>query len=176
MPSCKSCQKSFPNRLKIGEKVYLLSSRKLCLDCSPFKAPFVTDRPVRVLQCTMCNKLWNYICGNGGTTKICKTCVSRQRRMEGRERAYDYKGGECLVCSYQACKEALQFHHMNSELKLFQIGDNVNRKWEILSMELDKCVLICSNCHAELHAGLINNTELIELEQKRVDGKHKRGV
>lgn len=70
-------------------------------------------------------------------------------------KAVEYKGGKCLICGYNKCVNALTFHHINPEEKSFGISGGT-RSFEKLKPELDKCVLLCHNCHAEVHAGLID--------------------
>jgi GH18 family chitinase len=49
--------------------------------------------------------------------------------------------------------DALSFHHEGE--KEFGIGaKGYTRSWEKVKAELDECILVCSNCHAEIHAGL----------------------
>ena len=65
-----------------------------------------------------------------------------------------YKGGKCEKCGYNKCEGALQFHHLDPEKKDFTIGDiSLSKKIDMnkLYEEIDKCILICANCHAELH-------------------------
>lgn len=74
------------------------------------------------------------------------------------KRAVEYKGGRCAKCGYDKCMDALDFHHLNASDKSFGIAANLTRKWEDLQTELDKCVLLCANCHRELHC----STEFVE--------------
>ena len=70
--------------------------------------------------------------------------------------AIEYKGGECVICGYNKCSRALCFHHVNPEDKSFGISANgFTRSWEKTKNELDKCVLLCSNCHMEFHEGIV---------------------
>lgn len=67
-------------------------------------------------------------------------------------RAIDYKGGCCVNCKYNKCPAALQFHHMDPTQKDFSISKSgISRAWERIQAELDKCILLCANCHAEEH-------------------------
>lgn len=75
-------------------------------------------------------------------------------RRKTKERLVKYKGGKCEVCSYDKCLNALEFHHLSSNEKDFQISGK-SLSFEKLKKEVDKCVLVCSNCHKEIHAGLI---------------------
>ena len=61
--------------------------------------------------------------------------------------------GCCKECGYSKNYAALEFHHLDAESKLFQLDlrSLSNRKWEAVVEEAKKCVLLCSNCHAELH-------------------------
>jgi hypothetical protein len=62
-------------------------------------------------------------------------------------------GGKCALCDYDRCLDALSFRHEGE--KEFGIGaKGYTRSWEKVKAELDECILVCSNCHAEMHAGL----------------------
>jgi predicted HNH restriction endonuclease len=76
-----------------------------------------------------------------------------KRRKKIREMAIKYKGGKCEICGYSKCIEALEFHHVNTTGKDFSISDKgYTRSWEKVKKELDKCILVCANCHREIHA------------------------
>jgi hypothetical protein len=76
-----------------------------------------------------------------------------KRRRELKQKAIAYKGGRCERCGYATCEAALAFHHLESAHKDFSISsDGVTRSWERIRTEIDKCALLCANCHAEVHA------------------------
>ena len=77
-------------------------------------------------------------------------------RNRTKEKAVEYKGGKCVICGYNRCSSALDFHHIDPSSKDFVISQYSNRSWDIVVNELDKCILVCSNCHREIHAGFIN--------------------
>lgn len=85
----------------------------------------------------------------------CRQClidaVSRRRRKL-KLLAVDYKGGKCSVCGYKKCVDALEFHHLDPSKKDFGIGSGITKAWSKIKKELDKCELLCSNCHKELHS------------------------
>ena len=57
------------------------------------------------------------------------------------------------MCGYDRCETALVFHHKESDGKDFGVASKgYTRSWEKVKQELDKCMLLCSNCHAEIHA------------------------
>ncbi|XKT74921.1 MAG: hypothetical protein ACJKSS_02030 [Patescibacteria group bacterium UBA2103] len=77
-----------------------------------------------------------------------------KRRKELRNKALEYGGGKCKICGYKKCKQALAFHHKDPKQKDFGLSARgLTRSWEKIQKELDKCILVCANCHAELHAG-----------------------
>ncbi len=80
--------------------------------------------------------------------------VSR-RRKKLREMARDYKGNKCMICGYDKCARALSFHHIDPAKKEFDLSSKgLTRSWEKIKMEIEKCVLICANCHMEVHDGI----------------------
>jgi predicted HNH restriction endonuclease len=74
-----------------------------------------------------------------------------QKRIEVKNRAIDYLGGKCRICGYDKCPSAMVFHHLDPREKDFDISSRLS--WEAIEPELKKCVLLCSNCHHEVHAG-----------------------
>ena len=87
--------------------------------------------------------------------KKCSVDAVQRRRNKIKEMSIEYKGGSCKNCGYNKCKNALEFHHLDKTEKSFAISQKGHtRSWEVVKKELDKCVMLCSNCHKELHAGL----------------------
>jgi len=63
------------------------------------------------------------------------------------------KGAKCEKCGYDKCMEALEFHHLNESDKNFGLSEKgYARSWKRIEKELKKCVLLCANCHREVHA------------------------
>ena len=93
-------------------------------------------------------------------TPYCKPCSGEQvieRQRNFKQKCVDYKGGKCIICEYKKCNSALEFHHLNSAEKDFAISSVKTHQFgEKVKKELDKCILVCRNCHAEIHAGVIN--------------------
>lgn len=65
----------------------------------------------------------------------------------------DYLGGKCIICGYNKCIAALDFHHLDPAEKEFILSRSWQKKkmTESTKMELDKCVILCANCHREAH-------------------------
>lgn len=105
--------------------------------------------------------------------------VSESRRKL-KLRAVEYKGGKCTLCGYNKCVAALVFHHLDGDEKEFRLGAKT-LSWERIKAEADKCILVCANCHAEIHAeedGRARATQLVEVEairstfRRRQPGRH----
>jgi len=76
----------------------------------------------------------------------------KKRRNKLKEMAIEYKGGSCEKCGYNRCPRALEFHHLDPTQKDFGIGyKGYTRSWEKVKEELDKCIMVCANCHREIH-------------------------
>lgn len=102
-----------------------------------------------------CNK---EIPTDGKEKKYCSfACKNKQGVQRRREKlklmAIQYKGCKCQDCGY-SFKEynVYEFHHLDPKVKDFSIGsDGHTRSWEAIKQELDKCVMLCANCHRIRH-------------------------
>lgn len=96
--------------------------------------------------------------GRSSFSGYCKSCVCANRTDRARafkQKCVDYKGGECERCGYSAHNCALDFHHDDPSEKDFGIAYQRRTRFdEKIMAELDKCSLLCSNCHREKHAGI----------------------
>ena len=85
----------------------------------------------------------------------CRVDAVQKRRNKVKLLAVEYKGGKCSLCGYNKCIAALEFHHTDPEHKDFSISREGNtRSWEKVKLEIDKCILLCANCHREVHQEL----------------------
>lgn len=74
--------------------------------------------------------------------------------LENKIKAIEYKGGKCAMCGYNKCTSALEFHHLDPSIKEYNKdsrGLNRRRSFDNSKNELDKCILVCANCHREIH-------------------------
>lgn len=80
--------------------------------------------------------------------------VAKRRKLL-KQKAVEYKGGRCVCCGYDAHVGVLDFHHLDPLTKEFGIGaKGYTRSWEKIKQELDKCILVCANCHREIELGV----------------------
>lgn len=77
----------------------------------------------------------------------------RMTEMRAKVRAYKAERG-CAKCpeKYSGC---LDFHHLDPTQKDFGVSNISTQSWERIMEEINKCVLVCKNCHCKIHAGLI---------------------
>jgi len=86
--------------------------------------------------------------------KIKDSLRHKNLRISKKIKSVKYKGGRCQICGYNKCLRALKFHHINPKEKDFNISMANNPPWEKIKKELDKCILVCGNCHDEIHSGI----------------------
>lgn len=82
--------------------------------------------------------------------KLYKYQITRWRRIK--EKAIQYKGGCCVQCGYSTHPAALQFHHIDSTQKDVDWSKLRLRSWNRIIEELDKCIILCANCHSIVHS------------------------
>lgn len=84
------------------------------------------------------------------STKISRSQSVIDWRKRKKIELVEYKGGCCEICGYNKSITALHFHHKNPNEKDFSIS---SKSYSIskLKKEVDKCMLVCSNCHSEIH-------------------------
>jgi len=171
MKQCLKCGNNLPNIITIDGKKHNISNRKFCLDCSPFKAHNTTNLLIHsmsknnIKKCPNCQiekPLDEFYKRRDHTRKqfsaYCRLCtnnISIERQRDIKQKAIDYKGGCCKACGYNKYNGALEFHHKDPNKKDFTLGHAKTYAFDRIKNELDKCVLVCSNCHREIHGGLI---------------------
>lgn len=108
------------------------------------------DRKIR--NCGLCNKQYRYNRGIGATLAYCPSCMTMRARRATKVKFVEYLGGKCVRCGYNKCMDALEFHHIDPSTKKFSISGSHTRRWSIAKAELDKCEILCANCHREIAA------------------------
>ena len=111
--------------------------------------------------CERCHKEYDYICHKGMTKQYCIGCVTTIARRRNKAKMIAYKGGKCERCGYNRCNDVLCFHHKDPSIKELTLVGGV-KSWDRTKAEIDKCMLLCSNCHMEEHEKLENNDIVIQ--------------
>ena len=138
--------------MMINGKQRHLSNRKYCLKCSPFgshNTRKVFDGCKDQKYCKQCNHPLP-----SRRRNVCNSCHVRNYRQNVKKKLIEYKGGKCQICGYNKCVSSLTFHHKDPTQKEFNISGK-SMSFKKLLKEVDKCELLCSNCHGEIHEGLI---------------------
>jgi hypothetical protein len=84
----------------------------------------------------------------------CRVEAVARRRREVRDTLLFEPGGCCAICGYSRCAAALHFHHLDPATKRFNVRGGHTPSLDRLREEAGKCVLLCSNCHAEVESGV----------------------
>lgn len=166
MPICKKCSCSFPNWLVIDGRRRNLRARRYCLDCSPWGAhnskrldKYEMIDGVEHKKCSVC-QVWisvdDYYKTRGSPMAACKRCQNQRTGDTARtikSKAVAYKGGRCQDCQRSFADCVYDFHHIDPSQKDFSISGREVRHmtWTQIKRELDKCVLLCANCHRLRH-------------------------
>jgi len=156
--NCYLCHKDFTRRQR-GRSEHTFCSQSCATSYTN------TTSPKRQLEgsCEVCNKPCRR------SRKFCsiqcygvsRRTLDRQSgsdaviswRVRTKQKLIDYKGGRCMRCGYNKCVAALHFHHRNPNEKDFGISAKT-KSFDVMKLEVDKCDLLCSNCHAEEHERL----------------------
>ena len=111
-------------------------------------------------KCRCCQKDFKY---KQNQIQLCNICKRKSKRLAYRISAANYKNNECEICGLKRNTiddlEIFDFHHIDKINKSFELGDNIeSKKWEIVKQELDKCMMLCANCHRKQHLYVRNKT------------------
>jgi hypothetical protein len=167
--TCKNCGSAFSRSVTIDGVRKKLSPTRYCLTCSPWLGPGNKKR--QLTKYKMVNGIEHRLCSRCDTFKpliaefftfrpsgrvdFCKPCMAEKVRTEAREdklRSIEYKGGKCHDCDGVFLPAVYDFHHLEPHEKEFAISRKMRKSWDRLRAELDKCVLLCANCHRTRHA------------------------
>ena len=152
MPICLYCEKPFSVKSVIDGKERNLQRRKYCLECSAFgsrntRRLVLDKKPPIEYYCSICGR-----CTTARKRRRCQSCNTKIRRYLAKLAAVEYLGGKCQRCGWKGLLPAYEFHHRDPSNKDFNIGNVANRKWEVILQELEKCELLCANCHRIEHS------------------------
>lgn len=111
----------------------------------------------------------NYLCSCGETNPaqfyqkrktLCKSCFNEQLIQSWRDnkvRALKHRGGCCSRCGYKKYIGALEFHHRTPTSKECAWDKMCRWTWNRIVAEIDKCDILCANCHREVHEDARNS-------------------
>lgn len=93
----------------------------------------------------------------------CKKCLDDHHKNRMKDIILNHFGKyECTSCGYNKCIRAIEFHHMDTTEKEVEVSQMNSYSKERIVSELEKCLMLCANCHREIHEGLIDKDEIIK--------------
>ena len=122
--------------------------------------------------CTKCGTLtplvdfWKQKKAKDGLNTWCKSCIVRGLLLATRKRkqeAIQLLGGKCVVCGGVFHQSAYDFHHTDPKKKeggIAKLLQSYSLAHPKILTELSKCILVCSNCHRELHSRSYDDLEM----------------
>ena len=177
MKICQKCNSGFNPHPIINGKRRNCYDRIFCFSCSPFGAhntkniaKYNSDNIIKkdgimYKTCPSCKSELPltaehyYMRKNGVSHYHCKKCIEKNSLISTqakKDKCIAYKGSKCVLCGYNRFRNTFDFHHLCPSEKSFEIGYALKRKsFDEIKPELDKCILLCANCHRELHGGFI---------------------
>ena len=136
--------------LGLGKNIIDLTDEKIA-ECQKLYDELGNIKKVAQITKISYDRLRQVITSKTITPKSNYQCLKVHRRK------VNYKGGKCEICGYDKYLGALDFHHLDPAQKDFAISNsNIYKNLDKLKKELDKCILVCANCHREIHGGLVN--------------------
>lgn len=96
--------------------------------------------------------------------------IERRRRIKAI--IIEQLGGKCCICGYNKYQGALELHHLDPDTKEFGLAIMVSKSLKAIAKEMKKCILCCSNCHKEVHAGITQ----IPVDVTRIDESFEFGT
>lgn len=153
----KKLVRGVESSIHIGETI-------VCSRCG-LKFKYFDLEPTENRYCQACRDELNcskcLICGerhairalqtHSGFHNLCRSCVKKNKNALTKFKCAVYLGGCCKKCGWKECLLGLEFHHRDDKEKSFTINENYTLSWSRLKEELDKCDLLCANCHRLAH-------------------------
>lgn len=154
---CPKCGERVPKFVWVDGKKRNCQRRKYCLKCSPFgehntsKLEERKQAGSRTKDCPDCGK------EHDQKGKRCFACYFRRKEDLRRNMVKSIVGDACWFCGYNKTWRNIHFHHVDSDAKLFCLTTReLMLKWDRVLAEMKKCILVCGNCHGEIHEGIIS--------------------
>ena len=123
---------------------------KLCKECGRPLSISASSRESSSGFCRKCEAVSRRGTGKYGVEAKNWSAYVNAVRTQRKKEYVEIAGGKCIKCGYDKYCGALEFHHKDPSKKDFVISSSVRGLGKV-KKELEKCILLCSNCHKELH-------------------------
>lgn len=140
------------------------------------------------LLCQNCHREYHYNESN----------LINDKRRNDKKIYLEYSGNQCMECGYDKCESSLSFHHRNPKEKSYEVSSlwnienkSLNELDKHITDEIDKCDILCSNCHSIKHIDILffnSNKDIIynrlttyketreEIDRNVMIDMHKKGI
>ena len=145
---CNKCGNKVPRKIWIDGKQHNLQNRKYCLDCSPYGEHNTVKLEELKHGRGKCK-----ICGNpvqrGTNSSKCYSCYFKEKQSKKIAKVQKIVGNSCWICGYNKTWRNIAFHHVDPSQKLMNLSTRefVGHRWNLILPEIQKCILVCHNCH-----------------------------
>jgi hypothetical protein len=141
-------------------------NKKTCIKCGEILTEDNWPEYLQRVHHYVCRLCRNRIARNTRSTTKSKARYKAYYRKK-KEWAIEYKGGRCSRCGLEdPCLSLYEFHHVDPTAKDFKISERAltqtKKRQEDIKKELDKCLLVCCNCHRKIHWELSNEQKNLE--------------
>ena len=128
----------------------------ICEEEKPIEEFHWADKEHRYRRgtCMACKNAGSRVRNKHPAVRLSKRDASRKARRANHERLLEYIGGKyvCEYCGYtDECTAPFDFHHIDRTSKELGVGNMMQLSWERVKSEVDKCIILCSNCHRKVH-------------------------
>ncbi len=171
---CSLCHNEFSTTsTMINGKMRNLQNRTKCLKCLPFGSSLYRRKSIddiRSAAATKAKKYYQDYKAANGIDPIAS------RRYERKQNVIVILGGQCQLCGYNKTQRNLAFHHAFN--KVYETSSRFFQySMQRIMAEIKKCILVCHNCHGEIHDGLVDRSIIEDLRsanERVLDGFEER--
>jgi len=151
--TCSTCKINKPLGEFYKNKAHNIGYDNICKLCSKIRKREYNSKPEVKKHRNELKRLWrekNHEQNKAQSRKDKKNAYKLRKEYLNN---YKISKGGCERCGYNKCLDALDFHHLDESTKLFNIRDPKARTMALSKLieELNKCIVVCSNCHREIH-------------------------
>ena len=144
--------KTIGERFELDDKT-VLNCATFARQCNEKYTIIGTGVRVKVFDCDPSEEKTSKI---KAARKVSARDTARDKKAQVKVKAILHKGGHCASCGigFDGTNATIfDFHHVEPGTKSKNMGQLLDSTWGAIELELDKTVMVCSNCHRMIHHG-----------------------